>query len=231
MTVTLAELKQQARERADMVNSNFVSDSELTSYINASIAELHDILVQSYNMDYFLEEHSFSTVANQADYSLPADFYKLRGCDARINNDNYSSIRQFNFNERNRFEGFGVWSLSGISNIRYRLVGNSIRFTPIPDSSSVQIRLWYTPVATKLVSDSDTMDNYNGYEEYVIVDSAIRMLQKEESDVSVLVLQKQELKKRLEEASQNRDTGDSESVTDIYAENNEYWYWTSRGDS
>ena len=51
MTITLAELKAQARERADMEGSCFVSDSQLTTFINNSIAELHDILIQAYDGD------------------------------------------------------------------------------------------------------------------------------------------------------------------------------------
>ena len=50
MSITLAELRTQARNRADMESSEFVTDTELTDYINSSIAELHDILIQSYGV-------------------------------------------------------------------------------------------------------------------------------------------------------------------------------------
>jgi hypothetical protein len=211
-----------------MVNSNFISDSELTSYINSSIGELYDIMIQSYGSDYFISTDEYDTVASQEDYSLPTDFYKLKGVDAKLNNDKYFAIKKFNFNERNRFDKFGVWSLLGIANIRYRLLGSNIRFTPVPDNET-SIRLWYVPVAPKLSADTDTLNDFNGYHEYVIVDAAIKMLQKEESDVSVLLQQKLMLKRRLEESSQNRDAGVPESVSDIYAENDDYSYWTSKG--
>lgn len=226
MSKTLLQLRTQSRERADMTNSTFISDSELNSYINSSISELHDIMIQSYGSDYFIDTYEFSTVSGTAEYALPSDFYKLRGVDIKLNGQDWFAIKPFNFNERNRFEGFGAWSLLGIANVRYRLIGNNIRFTPEP-TGVVDVKLWYIPLPTELSSDSDTFDQYNGYQEYIIVDAAIKMLQKEDSDVSVLLTQKTALKRRIEEASQNRDAGSPESVSDVYADNDDYLFWTS----
>ena len=226
MAITLAELRTRARQRADMEESQFVSDSELNGYINNSIAELHDILVQSYSSDYYISSYSFNTVSQQDSYDLPDDFYKLRGVDAALNGNDPYTLRPFNFNERNRFRNFGVWSLLGIANIRYRIVGNQLTFSPTPDGVTA-ITLWYVPVATELVADTDELRDFNGYNEYIIIDAAIKMAQKEESDVSVLAAQKAAIIQRLNAAAQNRDIGSSESVSDIYAENDDFYYWRS----
>lgn len=224
MSVTLLELRTQARQRADMENSQFITDAELNSYINNSIAELHDLLIQHYKEDYIIEEHNFTTVSGTKDYSLPMNFYKLRGVDAELNGSDKFTIQQFNFNERNRFEDFGVWTLLGIASVRYRLVGSNIRFSPVPDQAT-PVTLWYIPVATKLVNDSDTYDDINAYAEYVIIDAAIKMLQKEESDVSVLAAQKAAMIQRIEAAAADRDAANPQSVSDIYAENNDFYFW------
>jgi hypothetical protein len=50
------------------------------------------------------------------------------------------------------------------------------------------------------------------------------MLQKEESDVSVLMAQKAELKQRITESAANRDADNPLTVTDIYLSNNKFWY-------
>lgn len=226
MAITLAELRTRARQRADMEESEFVSDSELNGYINNSIAELHDILIQAYNTDYYIESYQFTTINNQDAYDLPADFYKLRGVDAQLNGNSQYTLKPFNFNERNRFNNFGVWNLLGISNIRYRLVGDQLKFSPVPDRAT-QITMWYIPVATELVADTDELQDLNGYHEYVIIDAAIKMLQKEESDIAVLALQKAAIIERLNSAAQNRDAGSSESVSDIYADNDDFTYWRS----
>ncbi|MBV6514144.1 MAG: hypothetical protein FMNOHCHN_03734 [Ignavibacteriaceae bacterium] len=223
MAITLLQLKTQARERADMVDSDFVEDSELTSYINNSIAELHDLMLEAHGEMYHVESYDFTTASGTASYALPDDFYRLLGVDVKINGSDWLTISRFNFNERNRFEDIGVWDYTGTSNIRYRLVGNEIRFSPIPNAN-VDARLWYVPTATKLVDDTDEMNEYNGYSEYIIVDVAIKMLQKEETDVSVLMAQKMQLEKRIRDAAQTRDIANPESISDIYASNDDY-YW------
>lgn len=229
MAITLAELREQSRQRADQESSEFVTDSELNNYINNSIAELHDIMIQAYGSEYFLAApFEFKTVNQQQYYDLPDDFYKLRGVDLRLNAQNWFTIKRFNFNERNRFDQFGVWDVFGFSSVRYRLMGSQIVFTPVPDNET-DVRIWYVPVSTKLVNDTDELNDYNAWAEYVIVDAAIKMMQKEESDVTVLMQQKMDLKRRIEEVANNRDIANPNAVKDIYAENVDYYYWRTRG--
>jgi len=223
MSVTLLQLKTRARERADQVNSNFVEDSELTNYINASIAELYDLMVAAYGSDYFLDSAAISIVSGTEDYALPADFYKMRGVDVNINNDNWFSVRPFNFNERNRNQDV-TWGLLTGPSIRYRIMGSNLKFSPVPDGS-YNCQIWYIPKAAILTTDTDVFDDLNQWAEYVVVDAAIKMMQKEESDVSVLQSQKAELKRRIEIMAENRDAGSPESVSDIYAENDDFWFW------
>ena len=228
MSITLLELKNQTRQRADMENSTFVKDAELVTYINASIAELHDMLIQSYGNEYRVKDVQFTTSGNQSTYALSTvitanDFYKLNGFDAQLNGAIWSTLYPFNFNERNKHQTTGAYSYLGVSSIRYRIVGTNIQFSPVPDDN-VNMRLWYTPVATKLSLDADTLDDLNQFAEYVIVDAAIKCLQKEESDVSVLAAQKMALKRRIEEAAQNRDASTGDSISDVYAGNEEFFY-------
>lgn len=231
-TLALSEIRTRCRERADMESSQFVTDSELNFYINQSIAELHDMLIQSYGSEYYVKSVEFQTVGQQESYDLSTiitddDFYKLRGIDAKLNGDDWFTLQRFNFNERNRFQHFGVWDYLGITNVRYRILGNEVRFVPIPDRN-VTIRMWYIPRAGTLVNDTDTYNDFNGWIEYVIVDCAIKMLNKEESDVSVLLAEKQLLKRRIEEVSNNRDAANPESIQDIYIENDDFFYGRTR---
>lgn len=223
MAINLAELRLQARQRADMENSNFVQDSELTNYINNSIAELHDILAEAHGSEYFVINTETAVTSGSETIDLPADFYMLKGVDIKIDNQDFISLRPFNFNERNRYSELGVWDLAGITNVRYRIVGDDLRFTPRPDRNAT-VRLWYVPLATKLVNDTDELNDFNAFSEYVIVDAAIKMMQKEESDVSVLLAQKTMLEKRIRDRSQVRDAASPASITDIYAEGDDF-YW------
>lgn len=222
MTITLAELRLRSRQKADRENSQFVEDAELDFMINSSAAELHDILVMANSADYNVSKQTFSTVVNTDSYALPVDFYKLKGVDAQIIGGEWYTLRPFNFNERNR-NNETTWGRLTLPAIRYRILGDNLVFSPTPDVAT-PIQVWYTPLAPKLVADTDTLKDLNQFSEYVIVDVAIKYLQKEESDVSVLMQQKNELKRRIEVMANNRDEGHGETISDIYAENNQFWY-------
>lgn len=214
LTVTLAQLKTQSRQRADMENSTFIADSELTTMINASAAELYDLLIGVYE-DYNLTSQNVSIVPNTDTYSLPTDFYKLRGVDLVLDNlGNAVTMKPFNFNERNAYLFTPTWNVVGLNYLRYHIQGNNIRFVPVPNTSQT-MKLWYIPAITRLVQDSDTLDGVNGYEEYVVLDAAIKMRVKEESDVQELMIQKQAMKQRIESMAQNRDAGMPEKVSDV----------------
>ncbi len=52
--VSLAELITRIRQRADMVDTQFVTDEELTSYCNESLGELYDLIIGSAAQEYFM---------------------------------------------------------------------------------------------------------------------------------------------------------------------------------
>jgi hypothetical protein len=222
--ITLAELRTQCRERADMVESQFVTDSELDNYINKSIAALHDLLIGAYNEEYFMEQFDFTSTGTIT-RALPADFYKLRGVDV-YSGGYWCSVKRFNFNRRNA-QSFTA-NLLGLSDLQYRLVGSNIRFNFAPDVGQ-QFRLFYHPVAPVLTDPTDEYDDANQYAEFVIVDVAIKMLNKEESDTQVLVLERQAVEKRIVSMAQNRDANEPESVSDIYAEQMDTYFIRGSG--
>lgn len=70
------------------------------------------------------------------------------------------------------------------------------------------------------------MNGVNGWEDYVVVDAAIKCLVKEESDPRALMEQKQGLLKRIEAMAANRDAGKPEKITDVSKQN---WPWRNGG--
>ena len=222
MTTTLAELKTRARERADQTNSTFISDSELLSYINSSYAELYDILVSRFE-DYYTTSVTFS-IASGNSYSLPSDFYKLRGVDYNISGDNYVTLQKFNFHDRNgRNPNTSLFVDRGLygNKLRYRVLANELILEP-SESAVGNYKLWYIPTYTRLASDSDTVDGINGWEEYIVVDVAIKMLSKEESSTTHLDTEKEALLKRIRDMAQNRDANAPERIADVYVEDSEW---------
>jgi hypothetical protein len=70
-------------------------------------------------------------------------------------------------------------------------------------------------------SESTTIDGVSGWEEYVVVDAALKAMGKEESDVSVLMSQKQAMVKRLQDMAENRDIGNPATVGDT--QSSDFW--------
>ena len=233
--ITEANLVTRVRQRADMEDNYFVSDIEVQTYINAAIAELHDLLIQTYGQDYYVSSNTFTTTAGTDTYALStsagANFYKLRGVDAKLNGSDWFTLRPFSFNERNLRQEGSLSNVLGVANLRYRLVGSNIVFSPVPDANT-SVRVWFVPTAQQFTSttpatSTTTFDDINGYAEYVVIDAAMKCLQKEESDVSILYAQKKDMKRRIEEAANNRDAGHPLTISDVYLENNEFFFGRS----
>lgn len=213
MSTTLLTMRERVRARADMKNSSFVEDPELDQYINSSYQELYDILVASFEDYYTLPPVSY-TITTGSSIDLPADFYKLRGVDGKLDNNNFYTLQPFQFAERNlNRNGVGILN-SNQWYTQYRIVGKKILITP-EDNAAGDYRLWYIPSCTVLVSESDTLDGINGWEEYVVVDAARKCLAKEESDTSGLVQDKAMLKQRITDMAARRDAGMPKTITDI----------------
>lgn len=214
-TVTLLQLKTQSRLRADKVGSSFIQDSELVGYINNSACELYDLLVGAYGNDYFLKSNSFSTVGQTESYNLPTDFYKMTGLDYLISSDNVLTLRPYQFNERNKYRIGTYWNaIIGAAGPRYKINQSTISLLPVPDGV-YNLKLWYVPACPTLALDTDTFDGINGWEEFIIIDAAIKMLQKEESDTSLLEKQKIMIMGRINQMAENRDAGQSFRITDV----------------
>lgn len=223
-SMTLSDLLIATRQRADMVNSQFITDSELTSYINQSYFELYDLITNVHEMWNIAPPLTFQTDGTTQLYPLPdgvlysaaPQFYKLWGVDLGLgafNNNARVTLKRFQFIARNSYIYPQLSSsVLAVFNPAYDIVGSNIMFIPIPSANQF-ITLWYTPTLQTLNSPSDAVNGVSGWTEYIIVDAAIKCMQKEESDATLLMTQKEALIKRIEESAANRDTGQPESIS------------------
>jgi hypothetical protein len=232
--LSLMELRLRSQQRADRVQSQFVSLTEWNFFINQSMYELYDLLIDTYE-DYF-EAPEVYFQSNGQDYSYPlpdgvltfkdaltnlpvtaAPFYKLLGVDLGINtaNNAYVTMNKYNLIDRNRFVyPNSASTIYGVFNLQYRILGNNMRFIPTPSAGQL-IRILYIPRLPTLVADTDiTTLGYCGWLQYVIIRAAKYALDKEESDTSVLTQELMFLKTRIEESAVNRDAGRPDSISD-----------------
>jgi len=231
----LSQIRLAAMQRADRVNSNFVTLPEWTTYINQSLYELYDLLITTYE-DYFVAQPiqfvcdgvtyqftlpngslSFELANNPTESIIAPPFYKLLGVDLALNNavNAWVTVNKFNFIDRNRFVYPNTAStIYGVFNLQYRVMGNQLMFIPTPTAGQA-LRLWYIPRLPQLLQDTDTTTiGVSGWIEYAIVRAAKYALDKEESDTTVLTQELTYLKQRIEETAQSRDAGQPDKISD-----------------
>jgi len=148
--VSLADLIQRIRERSDMLDSEFVTDREITAYCNESLGELYDMIVQNSAQEFFLRSWVIPEGAVIRDWAaqfpdagnvnppvqepfvlLPRDFYMIKGVDIDFGDGVPWNCRPFNFTKRNHQAAWnGTWQ-KGIR-ISYRVGGFTLNYSDYP---------------------------------------------------------------------------------------------------
>lgn len=163
--------------------------------------------------------------ANFEDYiasnGQPAtDVYQVRGVDAVYSSNLIVNLPRYNWEERNLYNA--VPELTPYSPISaYRVIQNPLngkdcmQFIPGTPNGVSHYRVWYYPNPKVLTADTDTIDGRSGWEEWVVVDAAMKLLAKEESDTSQLEREAQRVWARIMAVAENRDAGQSKRITDV----------------
>ncbi|NBW08775.1 MAG: hypothetical protein EBR82_12200 [Caulobacteraceae bacterium] len=202
------------RRRANIESQvGFISDAEITEYLNYCLSDLYDQLVQAGGQPWYRNSYTFTAVNNTSAYSLPTDFYRLVSVDIALGGGLVISARPYMEAERNRFRWYYQGWFAGRP-VFYRLLGNQINFIPTP-SGSYSITLNYYPTFTKLVSGSDTFDGVNGWEELAVWKAAAYCKAKGDEDPGYCEAQAAKLQERIDALAAQRDAENPERVHDV----------------
>lgn len=231
----LGMIRLEAQQKADRVNSNFVTLPEWNDYINRAYQELYGLVVNAFEDQFLATPVQFVTNGSQYLYPIPDGsttftnaltgvtftppaLFKLKGVDLALQtaSNAFVTINKFNFIDRNKFVyPNNASTIYGVFNCQYRMMGNNIEFIPTP-SGNQTFRLWYIPRVDQLLKDTDTtVAGVNGWIEYVVTRAAKYALDKEESDTTKLDQELLYLKSRIEEEAANRDAGQADTVSDV----------------
>jgi len=211
-TVTLAQLVTRARERADLVNSGFITTgagAEDDTYVQESAAALHAILVDADPDRYTTSVALTSTDTAFIAWDLPANFYKARGVTYRVGGWTYT-LHKATFDQ---FVADSNITVTRTWPPRYIMLGNQVRFAPALTATPAPT-LWYITAQQPLAAGGLTFDGADGWDEWIVLDVAIKMLLKEESDTRPLEAAKAQVEARIIGQSADRDAGEPYKMTD-----------------
>src|SRR5688572_18187371 len=228
MTVALSVLRTRTRQRADQVQSNYVGDSEVDSYINEALRSVHYEMTCS---GIFPEESSTDiTATGAASYTLP-ELISILSVE-RVSGNTYVPMRRIE-----KPEASAMRSIASGTAILYDVswslrAAPSIRFFPKPGSGTYTVR--YIPPVTALVADGDTVFAGSGWDQLIVVAAAISCVRRENGDTRGLEEERKELLVRLQREAQARDWTYPSRITPSYddvSDSSEFSYSDRHGGS
>lgn len=234
--INLGYIRYLAQLRADKLNSQYLTLDEWNSNINQSIYELYDILVTKFGDNYFFAPALLISLTGQQSYPLPDGSnypiegvnspacYKLSGIDLNISgqsnspNAGWVPLTRSNWSDRDRFSVYPGQSgaLFYGFQMSFREMGN--RLFVFPPNTNTTLRLWYVPMMTQLLQDTDMLAfSISGWSEYVINDVAMKAMIKEESleKWNALEVANQKQLSRVETTAANRNVDQGNSVSNV----------------
>ena len=162
MAVALSTIRNQVRSYLDEASPADWTNAELNTYINQRYHRVYTAAITVFE-EYNITTATADTVADQQEYGLPSDFYKMRRVEINYDVDSSNSrpTRAFPKNidivRRDLSDtNLGPTISSGAF---YYITGDEIGFLPIPDKAGTNaIRIWYVKQITDLSDDTDTIE-------------------------------------------------------------------------
>lgn len=205
--IVKSDIALQARERADMVGSTFVSDAEVLRYADQAWEEFWMILVSKFE-DFFLVKADITLTIGQS-YVLPNDFLKIRG----VRHANKEFLRRIDLKELpSLFTG-----LTTQRPTNYYVRGDPdasnavLELVPLPNAAYA-MELFYTPVRSMEDMFVGSLRLVALWKQYIVLSVALKLKDKEESDCSVILAEREMLLDLITRSMTPLDSGEPFAV-------------------
>lgn len=219
-TRTLTNMLLDVRQRTNMENSSFVTDPELTEYLNQALAKLWRRLVQNAGQPFYRSSTTYTVTSATTLQSLPADFYQVQEVSAVMGGFTYS-LTPFMAAERGALKSATVYTALGAP--QYRIQAGNIELLPV--SQSFTATLFYSPTQPRLVVGADTFDGFAGYELAAIYEVCAIVREKEETDPSFYAGQSAAIYADIDLQIAQRDAANPERVQDVTGTSDYLSWW------
>jgi hypothetical protein len=203
-TSTVAAIITRIRQEADIEtptpDDDFITDTEITGFINQARKRLVDFIINVGGSDLL------ATSADVLQAGVAAlTPYRVLGVDRIVSTTDTCPYRKWQFEERHRH--------TDPANPSWRWFANTL--TWLPSAPTVAFRLWYIPLPTTLDDDADTVQNFNGWDDYIVAWGVIQCQQKAERDTSEWKGNLVDAMKRVEDAVTQFGPQSPDTISDV----------------
>jgi len=162
MSKTLTVIQASVRTYLDEVTQNDWTDTEVTREINVGYMKIYTTVVGVYE-EYYSTKATANTVADQQEYHLPSDLYKIRRVEVNYDPSTANSVARraipVSMDSVLRDLGSNTLGISTYRNPAYYIRGSIIGFIPVPtQAGTANITLWYIKNVAELSATTDTID-------------------------------------------------------------------------
>ncbi len=207
--IALSAIRTRIRQRTDNehTGSSFVTDSELTGLVNVSYSELYGELVRAGL--HMSESVQTVTATGASTYALNSDLFAVIGV-FRVDGTHRSRLVRHSVRHRPDTSVKGPAS-------SYRVIGTTVTFHPLPVSGTYEVV--YVPVPGTLSADADTVEGILGWEEYLVLDVSIKVLDKEETDARHLRAERERLLARIRDEAALEEMSEGSYIDNVRSRN------------
>lgn len=212
----LDALKLGARRLADLEDDDdFIASAELTRYVNEGVADLFDARVDA-NPGLFAINGPLLVSAGIHAWTLPSNLRQLISVHVQYDNEYYTA-QPLDIADYAWAAHQSEWTALNARYIYREEFGTGVKELYVFPSGLQNTDIAYTYVPEALVLDLDTDKFYGTYDdlEYVETYAAIKMANKEESDISVLEDRRAKLWSRINNTTKDADLGAPRRVRNV----------------
>jgi hypothetical protein len=209
-TTTLSALRDRVRQKADIEGyTDRHPNDQLDTFINTSWRKLYGKLAVAHLLKNQVSVPLSASGATQ--YTLPDDFFAMYGVFEEYGRG-HRELRMHNPGQR----PFGRPGPQGtaVSYATAEVDGDHyIEFLPQPTSGTYVYV--YVPEPNTLAADTDTIKGALAYDEYVVLDAAIQVLEKDGVPIDTLQTRLMLLEQQIDNAQAARDLLQSTHIRDV----------------
>lgn len=207
--MTRSELKTLMRSWLDDTSGGYFTDSQCNTWLNLAQRRVQMVLLQA-GENFYEKTVETLTVASQADYVLPSDFFILHRLEIVASGSGTSESRQpiypITINQQD------LVSIALGTPANYYLKKDRFTLSPTPDTANKVLRLYYSYLVADMSADGDEPDVPEQYHELVAIYAAEDGFIKDDRTMNNLIFKKEKYEALIKQAAENRTQDRSRQV-------------------